>query len=331
MRNVYIATDIVGRFYKRRRKLIVPGFLTVLAAFVVYGALFAAPRTFFPDSYVRIGQGESVAEIATDLKEKSFIRSKFVFQVIVKLYGDQNVIAGEYYFPYPQSALTIARRLIHGAFDVEPVKITIPEGTSSYGIAQMLKDVPAFDADAFYELAAEKEGRLFPDTYYISPGADPKLVVQMMESNFRKQVSQTKVALAVAAFGKPFEEVLVMASLLEKEANNSRDRRMIAGILWNRIKNDMLLQVDAIFPYIIGKNTFNITKAELKTDSPYNTYTNKGLPPGPITNPGLEAILDAVTPIPTDYVYYLSDSEGNMYYSTTYEQHLVNKAKYIGS
>ena len=93
----------------------------------------------------------------------------------------------------------------------------------------------------------------------------------------------------------------------------------------------MPLQVDAIFPYIIGKNSFTITKEELETDSPYNTYTNKGLPPGAITNPGLEAIIDAVTPIDTDYVYYLSDREGTMHYSVTYEQHLRNKRKYIGS
>jgi len=321
----------IQRFYRRRRRLIVPGVFTVLGAFVVYGAFFAPPRMFSPDSYIRVMQGESVSEIADDLKEKSFIRSKLVFNLIAKLYGDQNVIAGEYYFPYPQSVLTVVRRLVNGVFEVEPIKITIPEGTSSYGITQMLKTIPEFDTDAFYALAADKEGRLFPDTYYISPGADPAEVVKMMEDNFRKQLSQGNVALSVAAFGKPLDEVLVMASLLEKEANNSRDRRLIAGILWNRIKNDMLLQVDAIFPYIIGKNTFNITRTELRTDSPYNTYVNKGLPPGPITNPGVEAILDAVTPIDTDYVYYLSDIEGNMYYSVTYEQHLVNKAKYIGS
>ncbi|MBP9711188.1 MAG: endolytic transglycosylase MltG [Candidatus Pacebacteria bacterium] len=319
------------RFYRRRRRLIVPGFFTVLAAFVVYGALFAPPRMFSTDSYVRVTQGESVSEIAEDLKEQSFIRSRTVFNLIAKLYGDRSVIAGEYYFSHPQSALTIVRRLVNGTFEVEPIKITIPEGTSSYGISQMLTAVPDFDTEAFYELASTKEGRLFPDTYYILPGADPASVVSMMEDNFRKQVSQGNITLSVASFGKSFNDVLVMASLLEKEANNSRDRRMIAGILWNRIKNGMLLQVDAVFPYIIGKNTYNITKKELLTDSPYNTYTNKGLPPAPITNPGVDAILDAVTPIDTDYVYYLSDQNGTMYYSVTYEQHLQNKAKYIGS
>lgn len=330
MQTVYRFTELFNRFYRRRKRYIVPGFFTVLGAFIVYGALFAPPRLFPIESYVKVESGSTVAEVAETLKEESIIRSRLVFRVFAKVYGEQSVIAGEYYFHTPQSALTIVRRLVNGVFDVEPVKITIPEGTSSYGIAQMLKEyVPEFNADAFYDLASQKEGRLFPDTYFITPGAEPEEVIRLMEENFRRQTSQGNVALAVAAFGRSLHDVVVMASLLEKEANNSRDRRMIAGILWNRMKNDMPLQVDAIFPYIIGKNTFNITRAELQTDNPYNTYVNKGLPPGPITNPGLEAILDAVTPIQTDYVYYLSDREGRMYYSVTYDQHLKNKAKYI--
>jgi UPF0755 protein len=330
MQIVFRIKDTVQRLYRRRKRYMLPTFFTVLGAFIVYGIFFAPPRLFPVESYVRVEAGETVSEVADKFKEDSIIRSKLIFQIIAKLYGEESVIAGEYYFHRPQSALTIVRRLVRGIFDVEPVKITIPEGTSAYGIAQMLEEqVPQFDGDAFYEIASQKEGRLFPDTYFITPGSDPSDVVRMMEENFRRQTSQGNIALAVAAFGRSFQEVVVMASLLEKEANNSRDRRIIAGILWNRIKNDMPLQVDAIFPYIIGKNSFNITRAELQTDNPYNTYINKGLPPGAITNPGLEAILDAVTPIYTDYVYYLSDRSGRMYYSVTYDQHLQNKAKYI--
>ncbi|MDZ4226130.1 MAG: endolytic transglycosylase MltG, partial [Patescibacteria group bacterium] len=229
------------------------------------------------------------------------------------------------------SVLKVARRVTSGDFDVEPIKITVPEGTSVRGITELLKEVPDFDTQAFYELAQDKEGRLFPDTYFILPGEDPALVLQRFEDNFKAQVTQTQVALAVSAFGRPFEEVVVMASLLEKEANNSRDRRLIAGILWSRIELGIPLQVDAVFPYIIGKGSHNLSRADLRTDSPYNTYTNKGLPPGAITNPGLSAILDAVTPIETDYLFYLADRGGTTHYSVTYEQHLNNRAKYLGS
>lgn len=316
--------------YTRRQRFMVPGFLTVSVAFLAYGVLFAPPRQFPEGSYIRVAEGTTAAEVANIFKDRSIIRSSTVFEVIVRLYGDRNITAGEYYFGSPQSVWTITKRLVRGVYDVEPVKITIPEGTSAFGIARMLRDVPDFDAVTFYELAVQKEGRLFPDTYYISPGMEPEAVVRMMENNFNAQVGKAHVAIRIAAFGKPFNEVLVMASLLEKEANNSQDRRIIAGILWNRIKNDMPLQVDATFPYIIGKNSYTITREELKTDSPYNTYVHKGLPPGPITNPGIDAILDAVTPIQTDYVYYLSDQNGEMHYSVTYEQHLKNKARYIG-
>ncbi len=304
----------------------------VIGILFLYSAFFAPPPTFPEGSYVRVAQGTTLAEVSQNLKDRKIIRSRTTFKTIARLYGDQSIIAGEYFFERPQSALTIARRLTSGDFDVEPVRITVPEGTSAYGIASMLKNnVPDFDAGAFYTMAAEREGRLFPDTYFILPGEDPDAVLKRFEDNFQAKMASAGVALPIAAFGIPLEEVLVMASLLEKEANNSRDRRLIAGILWKRIEIDMPLQVDAVFPYIIGKNTFNVTKAELQTDSPYNTYTNKGLPPGPITNPGLEAILDAVTPIETDYLYYLSDKDGVMHYSVTYDQHLLNRQKYIGS
>lgn len=323
----------------RRLQELVPsrktlGWLLAVGAplLIFYGAFFAPPLSFPADSYVRVVQGSSAAEIAAELKERGLIRSTMVFESVVRLYGDTSIIAGEYYFIKPQGVLTLIRRLTKGDFAIEPIKVVVPEGTSVRGIVGLLKAVPAFDTDAFYELAKDKEGRLFPDTYFILPGEDPALVLKRFEDNFNAQVVKNgQVAVAVSAFGRPLEEVLVMASLLEKEANNSRDRRIIAGILWSRIKLDIPLQVDAVFPYIIGVGSHNLTRAQLQTDSPYNTYVNKGLPPGPITNPGVSAILDAVTPIETDYLFYLADSSGTTYYSVTYEQHLQNRRKHIGS
>ncbi|MDP4020961.1 MAG: endolytic transglycosylase MltG [Candidatus Adlerbacteria bacterium] len=314
-----------------RRRSVGWTLVAILSVLLVYGIFFASPLSFPIDSYMRVVKGSTAADIAVALKEQNLIRSVVVFEVMVRLYGDTEIMPGEYYFARPQSVLKIARRVTSGDFDVEPIKITVPEGTSVRGITELLKEVPDFDTQAFYELAQDKEGRLFPDTYFILPGEDPALVLQRFEDNFKAQVTQTQVALAVSAFGRPFEEVVVMASLLEKEANNSRDRRLIAGILWSRIELGIPLQVDAVFPYIIGKGSHNLSRADLRTDSPYNTYTNKGLPPGAITNPGLSAILDAVTPIETDYLFYLADRGGTTHYSVTYEQHLNNRAKYLGS
>jgi UPF0755 protein len=121
-----------------------------------------------------------------------------------------------------------------------------------------------------------------------------------------------------------------MASLVEEEARTLETRRTIAGILWKRLKLGMPLQVDAVFPYIIGKNTYELSIGDLALDSPYNTYKYAGLPPAPITNPGLDAMLAAVTPTDSPYLYYLSDRNGKMHYARTHDGHLANKAAYLG-
>jgi UPF0755 protein len=120
-----------------------------------------------------------------------------------------------------------------------------------------------------------------------------------------------------------------MASILEAEARTTETRKIISGILWKRMEIGMPLQVDAPFQYIIGKNTFQLTTNDLKFDSPYNTYKYKGLPPGPIGNPGLDAISATVNPIKTNYLYYLSDVRGNMHYAKTFAEHVINKEKYL--
>jgi UPF0755 protein len=120
-----------------------------------------------------------------------------------------------------------------------------------------------------------------------------------------------------------------MASILEREANNPEDMRIVAGILWNRLDIDMPLQVDAVFGYIRQENGYTPTAEDLQLDSPYNTYRNRGLPPTPISNPGLDALLAAVQPEETPYLYYLTGRDGKMYYGRTFEDHKRNRALYL--
>jgi len=120
-----------------------------------------------------------------------------------------------------------------------------------------------------------------------------------------------------------------MASILEKEARRSETRKAISGVLWNRIEIGMPLQVDAVFPYINGKNTFQLTYDDLEIDSPYNTYKYPGLPIGPIANPGLSSIQAAITPTESENLFYLSDYDGNTYFSQTFDQHKRYKAQYL--
>jgi UPF0755 protein len=127
----------------------------------------------------------------------------------------------------------------------------------------------------------------------------------------------------------PLKDVVIMASILEREAHNLDDRRMIAGVLYNRLKIDMRLQVDVTFLYTLGKGTFQITDADLASDNPYNTYKHKGLPPGPIGSPSLQSLIAAVTPTKNKYLYFLADHNGVTHFCEDYDCQLENKAKYF--
>ncbi len=148
-----------------------------------------------------------------------------------------------------------------------------------------------------------------------------------MHQTFKKRIAT--LTSEVEKFGKPVSEIVILASLLEEEASTSEDRRIVSGILWKRLSMGMLLQVDATFQYINGKGSLELTLDDLKIDSPYNTYKYKGLPPTPISNPGLDSIRAAVIPTKTNYLYYLSERDGTMHYATTFAEHLRNKARYL--
>lgn len=321
-------------FFARHRKIRAASMTAIVLFFigmVFYSFVLAAPLNFPDGSLLRIKKGSTLSETASLLKSKHLVSSGFVFEWMTRTFGHgKAVVAGEYSFSERVGMITMMRRLTTGDFQLAPVKIRVQDGMSVKEISEMLRQrLPDFDADGFYALAVAREGRMFPDTYFFRPGEEPGLVADTMEKNFDEHIREVGIATAIMQFGKPLQEVLTMASLLEKEAPETKDRRIIAGILWRRIQVGMPLQVDAVFPYLIGKNSFNLTRQDLRTNSPYNTYVHKGLPPGPIGSPSLDAILSAVTPLKTSYVYYLSDLDGAMHYSTTYDQHLEKKNFYL--
>lgn len=307
-------------------QLVLSGFILM----VLYALFFAAPLAFPTQTLLRVAQGKGVGEVARDLQERRIIHSVLLFELVEQLYGG-SIVAGEYAFERPESVVAVARRLARGDFALEPVRTVIPEGANAREIASILSiQLIDFDVTAFYAEARQKEGRLFPDTYFFLPGSEPSLVVSALENNFNEHIRAVPVATALAAYGKPLEEVLTLASIIEKEAPDTDNRRIISGILWKRIEIGMPLQVDAVFPYIFAGGPYDLTDGDLKVDSPYNTYTHKGLPPGPIGSPSIDAILAAVTPVKTSYLYFLSDRRGNFHYASTFEQHVQNRQKYIG-
>ncbi|TAK59170.1 endolytic transglycosylase MltG [Patescibacteria group bacterium] len=298
----------------------------VVSVFAVYSLFIASPLNFQKDSIVTISSGTSVEEAGELLKAKHVIRSPFMFSVLVRIIYPSGIIANHYSFSKPQSVLVIAYRLAKGKTDLVPLKVTIPEGSSSFEISNILENtLKDFDSVTFKTLAKSQEGYLFPDTYFFLPGTTPEAVIDTMRKNFDEKIKPLESD--IATFGKPMNEVLAMASILEREARQSETRRMVAGILWKRISIGMPLQVDAVFGYIFQKSGYAPTLTDLQTDSLYNTYLHRGLPPTPIGNPGLEAIQDAITPTKNNYLYYLTDKEGKIYYAKTFAEHRLNKLK----
>jgi UPF0755 protein len=267
--------------------------------------------------------------LADNLESQSLIRSPFWFKVFSVLSGGtKGTKSGDYDFSNPQSAIKIAVRISSGEFGLVPVKVTIPEGTSNKEIALLLeKQLQKFNTQKFLELSAGKEGYLFPDTYFFIPNQDPEVVIKTMSDTFSKRLET--ISGEIEKSGKSLSDIITMASIIEEEGKNTKDRAIISGILWKRLAKSMPLQVDAPFRYSIGKDSYTLTSEDLKIDGPYNTYTRKGLPPTPITNPGLEAILAAIRPVTTPYYFFLSEKDGTTHYATTYDGHLQNKQMYL--
>lgn len=313
----------------RRRRLIFLLSFVFICLFIFYLTFFQAPADFSKNTVVRIETGMTTKAAAEILQEKAVIKYQPLFLVWLKIFSrEKGIIAGDYYFSQPQNVLTIANRLRIGLFDIDPFKITIPEGLTVVSIAKILdNNLPNFDQERFKVLAKFEEGYLFPDTYFFSAFTTEEDIVKEMRRNFDRQLAD--LFPLITNSGRSLSDIIIMASILEKEARTTESRRIISGILWKRIEAGMRLQVDAVFPYIIGKNTFELTTEDLFYQSLYNTYRHEGLPPGPIANPSRNAIEAALYPQTSPFWFYLSDRLGEMHYATNHDDHIRNKNKYL--
>ncbi len=314
----------------RRSMLIIIaiGGLTIVS----YLFLVAPPVTFPVGSLVTVPEGATAQEAGKMLEEQGVVQSGTALSMAVTILGaDRGVRAGDYLFKEPKDLFSIARAITTGAFGLEPIRIRIPEGATTKEMAKLYAaQLQRFDADRFLVEAKPQEGYLFPDTYFFLPNATEDIVLNAMRQTFDTKIAS--LAGEIETYGRPLSDVVTMASILEKEARTMQDRRMIAGVLWRRIKIGMPLQVDAAFLYSLGRTTFSLTNADLQNkDDPYNTYTHKGLPPGPIGSPSLPALEAAVTPIDKGYLFYLAGHDHVTHYSKTYEEHLRLKALYLGT
>jgi len=307
-------------------------FAVILLLLITLVYSWSAPRDFPSNSVYNLKSGETLSSLAINFSEKNIIKSEFWFKSFVYIFslGNAKIISGNYALDKKQSVLTLAWRIHNGKFDITEVKVTIPEGLNSTEIAQIyFEKLPFFNKDKFVKFVIDSnlEGYIFPDTYYISPSMTEEDIIKIMNDNFNEKIKSFNDE--IIKFGKSKSDIIKMASILEEEASTFESRQIVADILWKRISIKMALQVDSSFKYINGKTTKDLTSDDLKMDSPYNSYANRGLPPTPISNPGLEAIKAALEPIKTNYLYFLTGSDGKMYYAKTFEEHVSNKAKYL--
>ena len=313
----------------RPAQFIFAGLLGLIALVATLSFFLSPPAQFVPGTTVVVKEGSSLGQVSLLLQEQNLIRSRVLFEFCaITLGGDKRVIAGEYLFKNPVGSCEIASRIVRGILGVPAVRVTIPEGTSNKEMAVILgKALPQFDTAAFLASSRGDEGYLFPDTYFFSKNATVADVETLMKENFQRKIKP--LGASIAASGHSLHDIVIMASILEKEVATDKDRAIVSGILWKRIDLSMPLQVDATFAYLLDKQSSELTQADLNIASPYNTYRNKGLPPGPISNPGLSALRAAITPLVTPYLYYLADKNGVTHYATTFNEHKANKEKYL--
>lgn len=306
--------------------------LTMLGIYFLYteGSL-AVDKTNEGSKIVVINKGDGLYAITKKLSSEGLIRNKLVFLFIAKTTGiEKKIQAGEFKLSTRMNAREIADTLTHGTVDEW---VTIVEGLRKEEIAQKLATQFSFSEISFIEQA--KEGRLFPDTYLIPKTASIEAILDIMEKNFQKKMAEAR---AVRPFEKRSDrEILILASLVEREAKFADDRQLVASIILKRAQNDWPVQIDATIQYALGyqrrEKTWwkrDLTIEDLKVDSTYNTYERKGLPPAPICNPGLESIKAAVAADPnTPYWYYVNDKNGRIRPAKTLEEHNENIKNFV--
>lgn len=299
--------------------------ILIVGALLYIATLFSAPVHFPEGTVFRVGQDETASSVAQRLFDEKIITSPRLFKslLIFSTY-DKTIQPGPYTFDERQNIFKVAERLGLGIFKTDFVKVTFPEGIPSTEMAKILKkNLEKFDTELFLSLAKKEEGYLFPDTYYFDPEITPEAVISQLKSTFSRK---TKLLFSNVS---DINETITFASILEKEGRGEEQQKMIAGILLNRLEKGMLLQVDAPFVYLLGKESKDLTLEDLKFDSPYNTYLYKGLPPGPIGNPGITAIEAALSPTQNEYLFYLHDTDGDIHYAKTFTEHVKNKKNYL--
>ena len=282
---------------------------------------------------ISISPGDSLKKISIDLKNHRLIRSASAFRLLANIRKQQTQIqVGEYELNQSMlpmdilTAITSGKTLFHS--------VTIPEGYRITEIAELLAAKNLINKKKFIEETKNSEiikslditsdsleGYLFPETYHFSKHSSERKIVHTMVNTFKKRVIRKKFMNHVPQSSLTLHEIITLASIIEKETGANDERKHISSVFHNRLRKKMLLQTDPTVIYAIENFDGNIRKKDLNIDSPYNTYRYKGLPPGPIANPGMKSITAALNPIKTNHLYFVSRKDGSHHFSSSLEEH----------
>jgi UPF0755 protein len=337
------------------KRIIIGTIATLLIAgislVIIFFRMAGAPGPHAEAKQVTIVSGMGVKLIAKQLQGDGVVAHPLVFETTAALDGVRSSFqAGTFTIPARASVSKVIEILTTKP-DADEVTVRIPESATAKEIATLLDSAGVIDAAAFlaavattdsrtvapdsiYDFLRDKpatatlEGYLFPDTYRFFKRATAAHVVKKFLDTFEAKVAAT-VLNDIRTSGHTVFEAVTMASIVDKEVRTDTDRAIAAGIFWKRIEIGMALQSDATVNYVTGKQALQPTNVDLSTSSPYNTYQNRGLPPGPIGNPSLSAIRAVANPQASPYLYFLHKPDGTTVFSKTFEEHVANKEKYL--
>jgi len=325
------------------RTALISGFWGLLVSiWIILGLFyFQAARPVSDNTQLQIFEikpGMTLNKVSKELSRQGLIRSSSAFQAIALLQEKQKLImVGEYNISPSMLPMEILQRITSGKTILYPV--TIPEGCRIIEIVDILAKNGLADKENFIKqtkniqllkgIAKDSlEGYLFPETYYFGKFTDEKTIVKKMVDTFKERTLKLEFVNRAKEIGFSFHEIITLASLIEKETGKDSERKQISSVFHNRLKKNMLLQTDPTVIYVIKNFDGNIKKRHLKIDSPYNTYRYKGLPPGPISSPGLKSIIAALYPANTSNLYFVSRRDGSHQFSSTLNEHNQAVEKY---
>ena len=309
---------------------------------IIAGSLFfKASRPMSENTQTQIFEvkpGMTLKQVSQELFHQNLIRSANAFQTIAFIQDKEKLIkVGEYYISPSMLPNEILQRITSGKTVLHSV--TIPEGYRITEIADLLEGRDLVDKNIFLQqvknvgllegiATGSLEGYLFPDTYHFGKRTTEIKIINKMVETFKERALKQDFLKRAEDLGFSFHEIITLASLIEKETGKDSERKKISSVFHNRLKKNMLLQTDPTIIYAIDVFDGNIRKRDLKIDSPYNTYLYKGLPPGPIANPGLKSITAALYPADTSNLYFVSKQDGSHKFSATLNEHNLAVQKY---